>query len=74
MYLYSYVQAVECEPAVLLEYLPVGQFAVFVSTDTWDPEYECGVEYSLTVEGYTEHCDPTPVEVTTWGALKALYR
>ncbi len=74
MYLYSYVQTDECEPAVLLEYLPAGQFAVFVSTDMWDPQYECGVEYSLTVEGYTEHCDPTPVEVTTWGALKALYR
>ena len=70
----SYAFAGECTPTTLTEYLPYGPIAIFVSTDSWDPEYECGVEYSLTVEGYTEHCDPTPVEVTTWGALKALYR
>ena len=71
---YSYTTAAKCTPTTLTEYLPYGAFAIFVSTDSWDPEFECGVEYSLTVEGYTEHCDPTPVEVTTWGALKALYR
>lgn len=31
-------------------------------------------EYPLTIEGYTEHCDPTPVEDTTWTTIKSLYR
>ena len=74
MYLYSYVQIDACEPAVLFEYLPAGQFAIYVAPNDWLPEYECGVEYSMTIDGYTEHCDPTPVEVMTWGAVKALYR
>ena len=74
MYLYSYVQTDACEPAVLSEYLPAGQFAIFVAPDTWDPEYECGVEYSMTIDGYTEHCDPTPVENVSWARVKSLYR
>jgi hypothetical protein len=71
---YSYTTAPECTPTTLTEYMPYGQFAIFVSTDAWDPAYVCGSEYSLTIEGYTEHCDPTPVEETTWGSVKALYR
>ena len=71
---YSYVQGEECQPTSLTEYLPEGQFAVFVAPDDWLPAYECGVEYSMTIEGYTEHCDPTPVEARSWTALKALYK
>jgi hypothetical protein len=71
---YSYAFADECEPASLTEYLPLGQFVVFVAPDDWLPEYECGSEYSLTIDGYTEHCDPTPAEVTSWGRVKSLYR
>ncbi len=71
---YSYTTAPECTPTSLTEYLPYGAFAIFVSTDSWDPAYVCGVEYSLTIEGYTEHCDPTPVEDASWSAIKALYR
>jgi hypothetical protein len=74
MDIYSYDQANACEPAVVSEYLPMGQYAIFVSPDDWLPEYECGIEYSMTVEGYTEHCDPTPVEPVSWGRVKALYR
>jgi hypothetical protein len=72
--IWSYEYAAECTVVSLTEYLPVGQFAVFVAPADWLPEYECGSEYSLTIEGYTEHCDPTPVEATSWGRLKALYR
>ena len=71
---YSYVYAAECVPTSLTEYLPVGQFAVFVAPQEWSLDNECGSEYALTVEGYTEHCDPTPVENTSWGRVKALYR
>jgi hypothetical protein len=71
---YSYVQAGACEPAVLSEYLPAGQFAIFVAPDQWLPEYECGVEYSLTIEGYSEDCQPTPAEARTWTSVKAIYR
>jgi hypothetical protein len=74
MDIYSYVFASECEETSLTEYLPLGQFAVFVAPDEWALEYECGSEYSLTIEGYTEHCDPTPVESMSWGRVKALYR
>lgn len=71
---YSYTTAPECTPTTLTEYLPYGPFAIFVSTDSWDPSYVCGSEYSLTIEGYTEHCDPTPVENSTWSTIKSLYR
>ena len=73
---YSYTTAAECTPTTLTEYLPYGAFAIFVSTDAWDPAYVCGStsEYSLTVEGYSEHCDPSPVEDASWSSIKALYR
>ena len=61
------------DAVTLTEYLPEGLFAIFVAPDDWLLDYECGVEYSLTIEGYTEHCDPTPVESKSWGAIKALY-
>jgi hypothetical protein len=70
----SYLTTPKCTPASLTEYLPYGPVAIFVSTDAWDPAYVCGLEYSLTIEGYTEHCDPTPVEATTWTTIKSLYR
>lgn len=72
--IYSYVFADVCIPTSLTEYLPEGQFAVFVAPADWLPEHACGSEYSLTIEGYTEHCDPTPAEATSWGKVKALYR
>jgi hypothetical protein len=56
---YSYTTAAECTPTTLTEYLPCVPIAIFVSTDSWDPAYSCGLEYSLTVEGYG---DSTPVE------------
>ncbi len=68
---YSYTTAAECTPTTLTEYLPCVPIAIFVSTDSWDPAYTCGLEYSLTVEGYG---DPTPVENMSWGRVKSLYR
>jgi len=66
--------ALPCTPVTLTEYLPYGPVAIFVTTSDWDLQWTCGLEYSLTVEGYTEHCDPTPVEDTTWTTIKAMYR
>ncbi len=71
---FSYAIADSCEPTSVTGDLPEGQFAVFVAPSDWLPDYECGSEYSLTIEGYTEHCDPTPTEATSWGRVKALYR
>lgn len=71
---YSYDFAADCAIVSITEYLPEGQFAVFVAPADWLPEYECGSEYSLTIDGYTQHCDPTPAEVTSWGRVKSLYR
>jgi hypothetical protein len=68
---YSYTTAAECTPTTLTEYLPCVPIAIFVSTDSWDPAYTCGLEYSLAVEGYG---DPTPVENMSWGRVKSLYR
>jgi hypothetical protein len=67
----SYAVAAECTPGTLTETLPYGYYAIFVSTNAWDPAYECGSEYSLTVEGYSGW---SPVEATSWGMVKALYR
>ena len=71
---YDYTTAAAYTPTTLTAYLPYGPFAIFVSTDAWDPAYLCGSEYSLTISGYTEHCDPTPVEAATWTTIKSLYR
>ena len=71
---YSSMTAEPCVPTTLTEYLPYGAIAIFVSTYDWNTLWECGMEYSLTIEGYTEHCDPTPVEDTTWSTIKSLYR
>ena len=68
----SYATAPECTPTTLTEYLPCVPIAIFVSTDCWDPAYTCGLEYSLTTEGYC--CGFTPVESVSWGKVKALYR
>jgi len=68
---YSYTTADECTPITLTECLPWGYYAIFVSTDSWDPEYECGIEYSLTIEGYSPF---VPVDALSWGRVKSLYR
>ncbi len=67
----SYATATECTPHTITEELPYGTYAVFVSTDSWDPEYECGIEYSLTIEGYSPF---VPVDALSWGRVKALYQ
>jgi hypothetical protein len=72
--IWSYVYGAVCEVVSISDYLPEGQFAVFVAPSDWDIDYECGSDYWLNLEGYTEHCDPTPVEATNWGRLKSLYR
>jgi hypothetical protein len=45
---------------------------VFVAPDQWDLDCEYGREYSpeITAESY----DCIPVEVMSWGSVKALYR
>ncbi len=68
---YSYTTADECTPTTLTECLPWGYYAIFVSTSSWDPAYECGSEYSLTIDGYSPF---VPVEALSWGRVKALYR
>jgi hypothetical protein len=68
----SYMTAPKCTPATLTDYLPCEPVAIFVSTDSWDPAYACGLEYSLTVEGYC--CGYVPVESISWGKVKSLYR
>jgi len=72
---YSYTTAPPLTPTSLTEIMPYGAFAIFVTTSDWGA-YPCGTdsEYSLTVTGYSEHCDPTPVEDTTWTTIKSLYR
>ena len=67
----SYTTAAECTPTTLTEDLPYGRYAIFVSTDSWDPSYVCGSEYSLTIDGYSPF---VPVEALSWGRVKALYQ
>jgi hypothetical protein len=71
---WSYVYVPPCVPTSMTEYLPVGQFAVFVAPEDWSLDYPCGAEYVLTIEGYTDNCNPVPVESQSWGRLKSLYR
>ncbi len=70
---YSYVQADCGQEACLTEALPPGEWVVWVSTNGW-PDYNCDDgwnRYNLTIDGY-EAC--VPVESTSWGTVKALYR
>jgi hypothetical protein len=51
-------------------YAEPGEAVIYVSTDAWDLGYACGSDYYLTIDG----CPITPVEETSWGSIKALYR
>ncbi len=68
---YSSMTTPKCTYATVTYTLPAGQTPVFVSTDAWDLGYTCGSVYYLTIDGY--QCT-NPVEETTWGSIKALYR
>ncbi len=67
----SYTTGAKCTYTTLSATLPIGQHVVFVSTDAWDIGYLCGSDYYLTIDGY--ECT-SPVEETTWGSIKSLYR
>ncbi len=67
----SSITAAKCTYTTLSYSLPAGVSVVFVSTDAWDPGYVCGSTYYLTIDGY--ECT-SPVEETTWGSIKSLYR
>ena len=68
---YAYTTAEKCTYTTVSYALPAGQSVVFVSTDTWDLGYTSGSDYYLTIDGY--ECT-SPVEETTWGSIKSLYR
>lgn len=68
---YSYITTPKCTYATVSYALPAGQTPVFVSTEAWDTSYVCGSDYYLTIDGY--QCT-SPVEETTWGSIKSLYR
>ena len=68
---YDYVTPWKCEYAELSYNLPAGQTVVFVSPASGDPQYECGSNYYLTIDGY--ECT-SPVKETSWGSIKSLYR
>jgi hypothetical protein len=59
-----------CEPVELTEMLDPGLYWIWVGPSTFSC-LPCDVEYSLEVTGYV---GPAPVEVTSWGTIKALYR
>ncbi len=48
--------------------LDAGTYWLWAGSSTWSP-VDCGSRYTMTVSGYT-----TPVERTSWGTIKALYR
>jgi hypothetical protein len=52
--------------------LPAGDLWLFVSTDDWLPEYVCGGNYVMTLEGYD--CGTVSVEAEAWSKIKADYR
>jgi len=67
----GYINGPKCTYLTTTASLPAGQTPVFVSTNAWDLSFVCGSDYYLTIDGY--ECT-SPVEKTTWGAVKALYR
>ena len=67
----GYINGPKCTYLTTTATLPAGQTPVFVSTNAWDPAFVCGSDYYLTIDGY--ECT-SPVEETSWGSIKALYR
>ena len=48
-----------------------GTWWAWVGPNAWDPNYACGSVYLLTISGYG---GGSPVESTTWGSVKGLFR
>jgi hypothetical protein len=67
----GYISGAKCTYYTTSATLPAGQTPVFVSTNAWDPAFTCGSDYYLTIDGY--QCS-SPVEETSWGSIKALYK
>jgi hypothetical protein len=69
----QYAIADECVPTELTYVIspPIGDIVAFVAPSWWNPEWECGSEYTLRIEGDFLWC---PVEPTSWSTVKALYR
>lgn len=57
-----------CDVACEAYDLEAGTYWLWVGSWSWLP-VDCGRSYVVTIDGYT-----TPVEETTWGSVKALYR
>jgi hypothetical protein len=71
-YFYDYATAYPGVQTELTYHFNTASYIVaFVAPGEWNPEYECGSEYMLKIEGDFFWC---PVEGRSWGAVKALYR
>lgn len=65
-----YITGSKCTYYTTTVTLPAGQTPLFVSTLDWGA-WECGSDYYITIDGY--ECT-SPVEESSWGSIKALYR
>lgn len=60
-----------CQLGCINADLPPGPAWIFVGTNGFGPDFPCGANYVLTVQGLS--C-PVPVEQTSWGEIKAKYK
>jgi hypothetical protein len=59
-----------CEPGSLT--LPPGEWWIFVATNGFGPDFPCGADYTLTIDGLD--CEPIAIDPATWGEIKGNYR
>jgi hypothetical protein len=75
-YFYEYMTAPRGVPTTLTRYIynpwALDRVVAYVAPSSWNPDYECGTEYSLEITGDWWYYNP--VEPVSWGAIKALYR
>jgi hypothetical protein len=68
LWTFDYAVTDACQVACMSDTLEPGTYWLWMGPTGWSPT-DCSRRYTMTVSGYT-----TPVETTSWGTIKAMYR
>jgi len=66
----TYTVLEDCQYGCINAALPAGDACVWVGTNGFGPDFACGSDYVLTIDGLD--C-PVSIEPTTWGKIKAQF-
>jgi len=64
-----------CVQSTPINFNGPGTFYLFCAVNGFGPSFPCGSDYVMTITGPgVPSCSPTPVEISTWGSIKSVYR